>query len=540
MPVVGRKLVPALLIAAGAATAGAQQKACEIDESNPAQLTRAVLDIQIAQQSAKPEDAAKKLQDAIKLLGEGDLSRNPVGRAYEKGRTLVFWSIQPSMAGGMTTRGALGFLDNPTASYDLYAGIDSAFNIVEASNPDCLSQTLPWRQQKTWVDLVNKAIELNNQDKTDSAVVYANRSLLLSKHSPYGYYVLGQAAQRDGKLFDAIDSYKLAIAAAATDTAQADMRRQLLNAIGNAAADSVANGATGDVKTRLLAEAHSAFDALSKDPGTKFADAAKTGTARLAQITGDTAAIKASYADALANPGAFSYNSLMSAAVTAAKANQNSDAIKLFEAARTANPNHRDVLYNLARLYLLDSAYTQGIPLVRQLISVDPSNPDNYQLMAIAYASLQKKYQNKQKMYDSTSRALGARINKGGLRASQQKVLIDSVPKLQKLINAYGDSAKTNVDSALKYNSAMTSLPARVSFNEFTPGDGKVTLGGQVQNLGEAAKSFTMKVDFLDKTGAVVNSQTVQVGPIDPKAAKAFKVEGVGAGIVAFKYAPLT
>jgi len=37
-----------------------------------------------------------------------------------------------------------------------------------------------------------------------------------------------------------------------------------------------------------------------------------------------------------------------------------------------------------------------------------------------------------------------------------------------------------------------------------------------------------------------VTSQTVQVGPVDPKGAKSFKAEATGAGIVAFKYAPLT
>src|SRR5437879_4986859 len=124
MPVMGRKLVPALLIAGLAATAGAQQKACEIDESTPAQLTRAVLDIQIAQQSSKPEDAANKLKDAVKLLGEGDLKRNPVGRSFELGRTLVFWAIQPSMTSGYASRGALGFQTDTAAKYDLYAGID--------------------------------------------------------------------------------------------------------------------------------------------------------------------------------------------------------------------------------------------------------------------------------------------------------------------------------------------------------------------------------------------------------------------------------
>ena len=50
-----------------------------------------------------------------------------------------------------------------------------------------------------------------------------------------------------------------------------------------------------------------------------------------AGLSGDTTAIRASYADQLANPAAFSYNSLMLAAVSAARANQNKDAIKLYE-----------------------------------------------------------------------------------------------------------------------------------------------------------------------------------------------------------------
>ena len=56
-----------------------------------------------------------------------------------------------------------------------------------------------------------------------------------------------------------------------------------------------------------MAEAKAAYEALAKDPGTKYADAARTGQARLATLSGDTTAIKASYADQLANPGAFSY-----------------------------------------------------------------------------------------------------------------------------------------------------------------------------------------------------------------------------------------
>ncbi|HXT17749.1 MAG TPA: hypothetical protein VN706_19080 [Gemmatimonadaceae bacterium] len=538
MPVLGRTLAPALLLAGLSAAAGAQQKACEIDESVPSQVTRAVLDIQLAQQSmaTKPADATAKLRDAVKVINEGDLTKNKVGRAYELGRTLVFFSqVDTTLARG-TTRGALGFVDNPTAPYDLITGIDSAFSIVEASNPDCATQTAPWRQQKLWVDNVNAAANATNAGKFDSAAVFAKRALQLSHTSPYGYAVLAEVAKSKNDPKEVISEYKQAIAVA-KDTSLADNRRQWLYQLGSYAADMAESDAAN--KAMYLQEAKSALDALAKDPGTKYADAARSGQARIAMLSGDTQSIKSSYADQLANPGAFSYNSLMMAAVTAAKANQNQDALKLFEAARAVNPYHRDVLYNVARLYLLDSAYTPGIKAVRELIAVDPSNPDNYQLMAIAYASLQKGYQMKQKMYDSTAKALGKRANTSKV-PSVVKAAIDSSARVNKYITAYGDSAKVAVDSALKYNEMQTKLPARVSFSEFTAGDAKTTLGGTIQNQTDAAKSFTMKIDFLDKTGNVVNTQTVTVGPIEAHRSAPFKTEGVGAGIVAFRYAPLS
>jgi tetratricopeptide (TPR) repeat protein len=537
MLALGRKVGPVLMLVALSATATAQQKACEIDEGTPNQVARAVLDLQLAQSASKPEDAAGKLKDAVKLLNEGDLKKNPTGRSFVLGKTLVMWLAQPGMTSGMTTRGAVGLTTEPAAPFDIIAGIDSAFTVVEASNPDCASQTAAWRQQKGWVDLVNQSFELANTDKLDSAVTLAKRSLQLSKNAPYGFMVLAQSAAKHNQSKEAIDYYKQAIAAA-KDTSQADARRQILLTLGNYAAE-LADAAPEAEKASLLNEAKTAFDALAKDPGTKFADAARNGQARLAAARGDTAAIKGSYADQLANPSAFSYNSLMNAAVTAARTDQNKDAIKLFEAARTMNPYHRDVLYNLARLYLLDSSYTKGIPVARQLIAVDPSNPDDYQLLAIAYASMQKGYTAKSKEYEAKARALGQRANTSK-SAAVQKAALDSAVKINPLIKAYQDSTKFAVDSALKYQTAMTSLPAKVTFTEFTATDAKTTIGGTVANQTDAAKSFHLKIEFIDKAGTVVTSQDVSVGPVQPHQSAPFTATATGAGIVAFKYGPIS
>lgn len=532
----GKTLLPALMLVGASVAASAQQKACEVDEGSPAQVARAYLAVQQAQ-AAKPEDAAKQLREAVKLLNDGDLKKNATGRAMLLGKVFVLWMQQPNMGSGKTTRGAVGFVNDPTASFDLVAGIDSAFTVVETANPECLAQTTSYRQQKAWVDLVNQANDLANQNKTDSAVVLANRSLQLSKRAPYAYNVLAQAAMKNNQPKEAIANFKLAIAAA-TDSTVADTRRQLLAFLGNYSAD-LAESAEGADKASYIAESKAAYEQLAKDPGTKFADNARAGQARLALLAGDTTAIKGSYTDQLANPGAFSYNSLMMAAVTAAKAQQNKDAIKLFEAARAVNPYHRDVLYNLSRLYLLDSNFVKGIETASALVKVDPSNPDNYQLLAVGYGSIKKGYDNKQKEWEAKAKLYGDRANKSK-SAAVVKANVDSAARVSPFIKAYGDSSKTAIDSALKYQTMMTSLPAQVTFNEFTiAADGKTTLGGSVLNQTDAQKSYTIKFEFVDKAGNTVATQDVAVGPVAPKQRTSFKATASGAGIVAFKYAPL-
>ena len=46
-----------------------------------------------------------------------------------------------------------------------------------------------------------------------------------------------------------------------------------------------------------------------------------------------------------------------------------------------------DGLYNLARMQILNRQYDKAIATTDKLVSVDPSNPDNYKLYVIAYAS---------------------------------------------------------------------------------------------------------------------------------------------------------
>jgi tetratricopeptide (TPR) repeat protein len=536
MPAFGRGAVLPVVLVATMATAAGAQKQCEIDENTPSQVARAVLQLQLAQTASKPEDAAPKLRDAVKFLSEVPAGRNPVGVNYELGRALVMWMGQPNI-GFSPKRGALGFTTEPEGTIDIVARIDSAFSIVETANPECAPLTAQYRQQKGWVDLINAAIELGNADNADSAVVVAKRSLQLYRGAPYAYMVLGQAAAKKNQIKDAINYYKQAIDMA-KDTSLADTRRQLLLNLGQLS-ENAADAATGAEKSEYAKAAKAAYDELLKDPGTKYADYARSGSARAALAGGDTAAFRGSYQEMIANPGAFSYNSLMQGAVNAARADQNADALKLFEAALKANPHHRDVLYNLSRLYMLNTEYAKGMPLVKQLVTIDPANPDNYQLYAIGWAARQKEYITQQRKYDSLAKVYGQKANTAKA-AAVQKAYIDSAAKMTPLIRAYGDSAAKVVDSAVKYTDLTNKLPTRVSFTEFTPSETKTTLAGSITNNTDADKSYTLKIEFVDKAGAVVATADVPVGPVKAKGSAQFTATGNAPGIVAFRYAPIT
>jgi predicted Zn-dependent protease len=519
-----KALLPMLLCAAVTAVAGAQQKPkeCQADEGKPGEVARAMLSLQMAQ-NAKPEDAGKQLRSAIGSLEKADKTKNPVGYNFVLGKTLVMWLSQPNEP-AITTRGALGFAQNPQGSYDLVAGIDSAFSTVEKAMPECATETAAWRAQKGWVTMINDAIQQLNADHADSAEILAKRSLVLNPNAPYGYMVLGNLAQKRDSVRQAINYFKQTVEKSGTDTTYADLKRQTALAAANLASTAAGN-ATGADKAAYLADAKWGYDLVANDPKAgNYGDQARTGLAQLAAASGDTAAVRATYAPQLANPSQYTFQQLLNAGVTAARAQQVPDATTLFEAAYKKNAYHRDVLYNLAIMYLNADKYSKAIPVARELIAVDPSNGDNYRLFTIAYANEQKGFNDKIKNYNALAKK--AKLPK-------------AIKAYEDSARFYFDSAKAVADSALHYNTIAEGFPMKVAFNEFSQQEDKSTLGGTITNSTDQAQTYTVKVDFLDVNGKVVTSQTTTVGPVQPGQSGRFTVTGTGAGVVAFRYAPL-
>jgi hypothetical protein len=92
-------------------------------------------------------------------------------------------------------------------------------------------------------------------------------------------------------------------------------------------------------------------------------------------------------------------------------------------------------------------------------------------------------------------------------------------------------------DSTVKYYTKSEQLPVNITFSEFTTGESKSTLAGTIENKTDAEKSYNVRFEFLDRSGNVVATKEVPVGPVAAKAKGRFTTSVEGKNIAAFRYA---
>ena len=216
-------------------------------------------------------------------------------------------------------------------------------------------------------------------------------------------------------------------------------------------------------------------------------------------VAGDTAGVTRTYAAVLANPTGYNEYDRVQAGLAASRAGRDEDAVKLFEAAATQNPYSRDALFNLSASLFNSGHYDRELPFIKRLIALDPNNPENYRIMAGAYQGLSKAEKNTK------------------IKTALTDTLVKSFEKYQK-------------------------LPTVVTFKSFIHNGTVHTIVGHVENRDtttKAAKSYVIPFEFLDNSGNVVATQTVNVGPVAPKEKKEFTVKVDQGGIVSYRYAAL-
>lgn len=479
---------------AGAAPAG---PTCDIDNGKPQAVTRATFSMARAQSALKAaRNPTKDLRDVVSLLSAPSLEKeNPVGRAYLLGQAYILFLGQPDIT-PITTRSTIGLTTDPAGTIDLFAAADSAWRVVEATSSGCAALGQQWRQQKPWLTVTNAAINALNSNKLDSAEYLAKRALILDRTAPYAYSVLASVAKARKDYPAAADYWKKTLTAIGTDTAFNDVRDRTLYDAASVTTER-AEAATGAEKKALARDAINAWNALLAHVMDDVQNtAAIISLPKLYVAAGDSLSIPKIYAPMIAQPGHYGENTMMQAGVVASQYKHPEDAATLFAAVLARNPYQRDALNNLAASYIFTSQYDKVFPVVTRLTDLDPSNPDNWMLSAYSYAGLLK-----------TTKA--------------------------------GKLNKQYTDSLVYYNGKADKMPVKVSFIEFTRTSDGTTLAGSIENKSAAAKTYPLSVDFLDRTGQVLFTETVTVGPVPAKGTKEFRIKSAKGGVTGFRYKPL-
>lgn len=487
----------------------AGQDVCRIDYNRPGQVKdarNAVVTTELG--NRPPEEARKAYARAVTLLTrEPERVRgNMLARNAILGHALINLALLPETPDAVP-RGQVGFMTETDAMIDLIAAADTALDAAEAENPACKEETEGPRR-KAYAQLVNDAVNAYNERQIDQAEAKASRAVLIYDGYPLAYIaynVLGNIRQTKDDVPGAVQAFKRMVELA-TDSTAVEERKNGIMVVSELLNQQAEAAPEGDARNAKYAEQIAFLEQYAKEYPEDVKLQAAVAMAQLR--SGNADAARRLFDDMVNSPDKYSDIQIMEAGVTAARAEQNAFAAQLFEAALKKNPYSRDALFNLAAVYDGAEQYDKMPPVLEKLLNVDPENPDNYQLLA--------------RYWQARARALRP--------AAEGKEPPDP---------AYVAWEEAN-NKLLDAFTRMQEAPVRVSFTLFSHDSGSHVLAGNVENRTDEQKNYTLKFEFLDATGAVLDTRDVPVEGVAGKGSKAFRVEiAEKPGIVAFRYAPL-
>jgi tetratricopeptide (TPR) repeat protein len=476
--------------------ASAAANACSIPTDKPDEVKSGLNALTVAQLGGRPEDQQKRLKVAVGAL-TGNPSKyksNQAGRDLVLGQALIRWAQQfPDST--TVNKGSIGYVDGKDQSIDLLAAADTLFTSVEKSNPDCVTEVAGYRAEGMR-PLAIHASALLNTDSTAQAEAVINRLKVIDRQSPLSLYFQGMLAQRKKDVASAADFFAKG-ETLIPNAAGPDSNLKAALELGAAQMTRLsAQSMTGEQKkTGMLKAAEYYRKFIADFPKSPNAPDAQLGLASSLTASGDAQSVGKLWDDMVATPANYSSAQLYDAGTQAFTANQFVPAVKLMSAAQLKNPWLRPGLYNAANVYWKAGDFDRMLATSKKLTQIDPNNPDEYQLLALAYQGKSK------------------------------------ATKDPKIVKAYNDSLNAAFAASEK-------VKVKVTFDAFAMGSAKPALTGTLENLSDAPQKGSLKVQFVNDSGIPVSTQSTDF-TLGPKEKKPFSVTGDGAGIVAYKYDPI-
>ncbi len=492
----GVALVPSMM---QAQPGGGVAPACEIDQNSPKELTLLSLKFQTARSATAPDARKKVLREIMKELDTKPerFAKNPAGYNLSLVQALTIWGVEPGLADA-PARSELGFVTNPTASYDIIANMDVAYKAIVAALPACTADIAAMRMNEVWLAATKAALDASNSGKLDSAEYFAKRSMMMSATNPYPHYVLASVANARKDRANAIMHWKHVVKYAADDTTYRDLKSSSMYYAAMSQLEE-AQDKTGDEQKAVAREAADGFKTmLATNPDNPDAPNLLNAWADALTMAKDTALIPTVYTPLLTQATATDI-ALTTGGVIATRANKSEDALKLFQAAAKVNPFNRDALRNVAAAHYGKDQFAMMFDPTRKLVEIDPNNYDGWMLFAYAAQGLAKAAQTAKKPVE----------------------------------------VKAWTDSLVKYQTFAEALPVKVDITSFDRRKDMATLVITLEQVAPAVGQYPVTIEFLDIAGAVVSTVTEASGPIKKGETKTVTLKATGAGIMGYRYKAL-
>ncbi len=507
----GRSLAALVVLAT---SLGAQAPKCDIPLQTPMMLKSGLLFNGVFKQNVKPEEKVKALQGTLKSLTDnvtGFPAAEQPGRNFLLGQVLLVWLDTPG-TGMVENRGKLGYTADPAGTQDIPAALDTAWTAIRAAKPEC-SDSLKLYTNGLWGQLINKAVNFTNSQQLDSAEFYARSSMRFDSKQYYAYNIMSNIALVKDDTTAMIEWFTktIDVTSGTADTNAIKVRDNMLTNLGALYSNGAAS-ASGAAKDEMTAKAVATYkkylEYYPNDLQTKLRIMRMSGT----QL--DSTSATAFVDEVLAGAGSVSDAQLADAGNELTTNKLYVPGLRLFEAALKKNPNNRDALYNSAVALNNLERFDEIRPFFVKLREVDPNNTGIY--------SLARNIQSARKL------AVQTRANKGVRPRAGQTIMLN--PAQQAQIKVFNDSL-------VHYTMLIQNMTPTIEVRSFSPTPEGAKLGAVVQvPPDKPAAAFNVTIEFLDTTGAVVDTQTVATKQIAQGGFETISAEGKGANIVAFRY----
>ncbi|HUO51751.1 MAG TPA: hypothetical protein VMT93_04465 [Gemmatimonadaceae bacterium] len=515
--------------AAPAAPAKPPAPACTITYDKPDEIKDAHSSLGKAEvyfQQHLAEQEKKPLSQAVeKLTLRNDrYAANMNAHDQLLAQALVMWSVIPGV-GENPKRGTLGFLGDKEQPIDLLKTADSLFSIVEKNVPACAEDISTYRQM-AWGPIINQVGPLLNAGKLDSAAALVTKANGIYRDSPFNYYFEGQIAYRQDRDQQASIAYEKATQLGNKELAANPNDANIVNITEWSAFFAAYAGQRAAAK--LPADSQPAaykrviglYQSYLKTYGCpQFAENAQSSLFDVMRIVNDTAGERAELKKMSEAAKPCTDIQWYTAARDARDLGDAQLAITLADKAVAFSPWSAG-LGNAAAVYFDLKAWDKLLPAATRLTQIAPNLPDNYQLVAQSYLGFAEKEKSAAKKKALTDSAT---------------TFYDAGEKLDvniRISEFTSDGNKRVVGGSLKL---VDHTPGAQS----KPAKGK---GGKPAAAAPAAtapkpRTVTVKVSFLDRSGAVVttDSATVNASTENTK----FKITVTGDKIIGYKYAPV-